>query len=151
MNPWDQIRHELQNKIGADAYQNWLTGTAFLGMDTDTLVVSVPDIETRTWLETEFSKLVEQSIRQLALPVRNVRYEPEPVRGARNQAMAALETGEMELADSLLNPKFTFDYVRGGRLQPVRTRSRPFGSHQSRRAAITRCLFTAAWVWGRLT
>jgi chromosomal replication initiator protein len=109
MNLWDQIRNELQSKIGAGAYQNWLTGTAFLGMETDTLVVSVPDVETRTWLETEFSKLVEQCIRQLALPVRKVRYEPEPPRGVRNQALAALETGEMELAASLLNPKFTFD------------------------------------------
>jgi chromosomal replication initiator protein len=133
MNPWDQIRHELQNKIGADAYQNWLTGTAFLGMDTDTLVVSVPDIETRTWLETEFSKLVEQSIRQLALPVRNVRYEPEPVRGARNQAMAALETGEMELADSLLNPKFTFDsFVVGACNQFAHAAARSVATNPSR-------------------
>jgi chromosomal replication initiator protein len=133
MNPWDQIRHELQNKIGADAYQNWLTGTAFLGMDTDTLVVSVPDIETRTWLETEFSKLVEQSIRQLGLPVRNVRYEPEPVRGARNQALAALEAGEMELADSLLNPKFTFDsFVVGACNQFAHAAARSVATNPSR-------------------
>ncbi|MGA2117796.1 MAG: chromosomal replication initiator protein DnaA [Bryobacteraceae bacterium] len=133
MNFWDQIRHELQSKIGADAYQNWLTGTAFLAMDVDTLVVSVPDIETRTWLETEFSKLVERAIRQLALPVRHVRYEPEPVRGARNQALAALEAGEIEPADSVLNPKFTFDsFVVGACNQFAHAAARSVATNPSR-------------------
>ncbi|MGA1994159.1 MAG: chromosomal replication initiator protein DnaA [Bryobacteraceae bacterium] len=133
MNLWDQIRHELQSKIGADAYRNWLTGTAFLGMETDTLVVSVPDVETRTWLETEFSKLVDQSIRQLALPVRKIRYEPEPPRGARNQALAALETGDMELADSTLNPKFTFDsFVVGACNQFAHAAARSVATNPSR-------------------
>ncbi|MGP8247194.1 MAG: chromosomal replication initiator protein DnaA [Bryobacteraceae bacterium] len=133
MNLWDEIRHELQSKIGAEAYQNWLTGTAFLGMEADTLVVSVPDVQTRTWLETEFSKLIEQSIRQLALPVRKVRYEPEPLRGTRNQALAALETGELETADSLLNPKFTFDsFVVGACNQFAHAAARSVATNPSR-------------------
>jgi chromosomal replication initiator protein len=133
MNLWDQIRHELQGRIGAEAYQNWLTGTAFLGIETDTLVVSVPDAETRTWLETEFSKLVEQSIHQLSLPVRKVRYEPEPLHGARNQAMAALETTDLETADSLLNPKFTFDsFVVGACNQFAHAAARSVATNPSR-------------------
>ena len=133
MNLWDEIRHQLQGKIGAEAYQNWLTGTAFLGVETDTLVVSVPDVETRTWLETEFSKLVEQSIQQLALPVRKVRYEPEPLRGARNQALAALETVELETPNSLLNPKFTFDsFVVGACNQFAHAAARSVATNPSR-------------------
>ena len=133
MNLWDQIRHELQSKIGADAYQNWLTGTAFLGMETDTLIVSVPDAETRTWLETEFGRLIEQSIQHLALPVRRVRYEAEPIRGASNQALAVIENGDMSAPDSVLNPKFTFDsFVVGSCNQFAHAAARSVATNPSR-------------------
>ena len=133
MNLWDQIRHELQSKIGADAYQNWLTGTAFLGMETDTLIVSVPDAETRTWLETEFGRLIEQSIQHLALPVRRVRYEAEPIRGASNQALAVVENGDMSAPDSVLNPKFTFDsFVVGSCNQFAHAAARSVATNPSR-------------------
>ena len=54
MNYWDQIRDYLQQKVSAESYDNWLKGTAFVGLDGDTLFVSVPDRETRAWLETEY-------------------------------------------------------------------------------------------------
>jgi len=133
MNLWDQIRHELQSKIGADAYQNWLTGTAFLGMETDTLIVSVPDAETRTWLEMEFGRLIEQSMQHLALPVRKVRYEAEPIRGASNQALAVVENGDMSAPDSVLNPKFTFDsFVVGSCNQFAHAAARSVATNPSR-------------------
>ena len=133
MNLWDQIRQKLQTKISTDAYQNWLAGTAFLALDGNTLVVSVPDVETRTWLQTEFSHLVEQSIGELALPIRTVRYEPEPARGAWNQSHAALETAEAETASSLLNPKFTFDtFVVGACNQFAHAAARSVAANPSR-------------------
>ena len=56
MNDWDQIRNYLQRKVSADSYDNWLKGTACVGQEGDTLYVSVPDRETRLWLETEYSQ-----------------------------------------------------------------------------------------------
>src|ERR1700730_11757429 len=110
MNYWDQIRNYLQQKVTAEGYENWLKGTSFVGSEGETVYVAVPDRETRAWLETEYATLVRNGIRELSLPVRQVSYEPEPVRGARNQAIAAVEgTGEMESSASALNPRFTFD------------------------------------------
>ena len=57
MNFWVQILKYLQQKISHESYENWLKGTAFVGMDGDTLFVSTPDRETRTWLETEYAGL----------------------------------------------------------------------------------------------
>ncbi len=70
MNYWDQIRHYLQSKVSVDGYDNWLKATAFVGLNGDTLYVSVPDRETRAWLETEYTPLIQAGIQALDLPLR---------------------------------------------------------------------------------
>src|SRR5438270_285068 len=110
MNYWDQIRTYLQTKVSHESYDNWLKGAAFLGVHGDTLLVSVPDRETRVWLETEYAAIVKSSIRDLGLPLGQVSYEMQPERGARNWAPAASENGhDMDSPASILNSKFTFD------------------------------------------
>jgi chromosomal replication initiator protein len=109
MNPWDQIREYLQQRVSAQSFDNWLRGTAFAGIDGETLYVSTPDRETRTWLETEYAEMVTAGIRELGLPVRQVSYEAQAARGERNEALASMNGDEVEATASLLNPKFTFD------------------------------------------
>jgi len=108
MNSWDQIRSHLQPKISAQNYDNWLQNTAFLEVDRDTLVVAVPDLDTRSWLETEFAHLVQECIRSLHLPVHSVRYEVQPAQSGRVQT-AAWNGADSYLPSCPLNPKFTFD------------------------------------------
>src|ERR1700694_799919 len=112
MNYWDQIRNYLQARVSMEGYENWLKGSSFVSLEGDTLYVSVPDRETRAWLETEYANIVRNGIRELALPVRNVSYESLAVRGIQNQALAAIESGaDGEASASALNPKFTFGAV----------------------------------------
>ena len=69
MNYWDQLRNYLQQKVSAEGFDNWLKGTALVGQEGDTLYVSVPDRETRAWLETEYARaLMRNGIRELGLP-----------------------------------------------------------------------------------
>jgi chromosomal replication initiator protein len=117
MNHWDLIRNYVQQKVSAEGFDNWLKGTQFVGLEGDTLYVSVPDRETRAWLETEYSSLVAAAIRELVLPVRQVSYETAPPRA--QHAMGAplpLNAGPLngsptdpDASFSALNPKFTFD------------------------------------------
>jgi chromosomal replication initiator protein len=110
MNSWDQIRSYLQKKVSAEGYDNWLKSTAFLGQDAGILSVSVPDRDTRSWLETEYAQSIRDGIRELALPVRQVMYETEPTartRGSLPVAEAAIP--EMDVTTAVLNPRFTFD------------------------------------------
>ncbi|HEY1341082.1 MAG TPA: chromosomal replication initiator protein DnaA [Bryobacteraceae bacterium] len=133
MNFWDQIRNYLQQKVSLESYENWLKGTVFLGMDGDTLFVSAPDQQTRTWLETEYSLLVRNAIRDLDLPVRTVNYEPQPARGWQNQALAAVETAELEPPVNSLNPKFTFEsFVVGACNQFAHAAARSVATSPSR-------------------
>ena len=67
MNHWDQIKEILRSKISAESYDNWLSSTSHAGTSGDTLFVSVPDRETRAWLEREYSTLVHAAIAELVL------------------------------------------------------------------------------------
>src|SRR3954454_1867172 len=109
MNFWDQLLKYLQHRVSQESYENWLKATSFVGMDGDTVFVSTPDRETRTWLETEYAGLVRNAIKELNLPVRHVSYESQAPAGTANQALAAVEaSADPETRAAALNPKFTF-------------------------------------------
>src|SRR5262249_10842146 len=111
MNYWDQLRNYLQKKVSSQEYENWLRGASFAGMENGTLSVAVPDRETRTWMEREYTPLIREGIQELLLPVRAIAYQVEVPRGQRNGAAAVLDESipEPEITSSLLNPRFTFD------------------------------------------
>src|SRR5436305_453265 len=134
MDFWDRIRSYLQARVSLEGYENWLEGSSFAGLEGDTLFVSVPDRETRTWLETEYAGLVKNGIRELALPISHVSYQSQTARGVRNQALAAVENStEVGAAVSALNPKFTFDsFVVGGCNQFAHAAARSVATHPSR-------------------
>jgi chromosomal replication initiator protein len=133
MNAWDQIRNYLQLKVSAENYNNWLRGTAFAGLDGTTLFVTVPDRETRAWLEREFPLLIRSAIQELVLPVKHVSYEAEATRGPLNQAMATVENSDAESAAGSLNPKFTFDtFVVGACNQFAHAAARSVATNPSR-------------------
>jgi chromosomal replication initiator protein len=133
MNAWDQIRNYLQLKVSAENYNNWLKGTTFAGLDGTTLFVTVPDRETRAWLEREFPVMIRSAIQELALPVKQVTYEAEATRGPLNQAMATVENSDAESAAGSLNPKFTFDtFVVGACNQFAHAAARSVATNPSR-------------------
>src|ERR1017187_1418201 len=107
MNIWESIQDYLQPKVSSESYENWLKGTNFMSAEGDTLLVAAPDRETRVWLETELAPMVQSGIRALGLPIRFVRYEVQPARGMRNQALAVVDSPVQESAMNSLNPKFT--------------------------------------------
>jgi chromosomal replication initiator protein len=107
MNFWDQLQSYLRQRLTQEAYDNWLKGTRFIGVERDVLLVSVPDRETRAWLETEYAAMIRSGIRDLGLPIRRVNFETEVPEVARTAALPG-DTGEPEYRSNSLNPKFTF-------------------------------------------
>jgi chromosomal replication initiator protein len=133
MNYWDQIREYLRQKISAESYENWLSGTSFAGAAGDTLFVAVPDRGTRSWLEREYAVLVQGALDDLALPVKQIAYEPVPVRGIQEQSITTVESSEVENDVGNLNPKFTFDsFVVGACNQFAHAAARSVATNPSR-------------------
>jgi chromosomal replication initiator protein len=135
MTYWDQIRQYLQTRVSAESYTNWLRSASFQGMDGRTLLVAVPDEETRTWLESEYASLIQTGIQDLGLPISDISYAVLPERAARAHAAAAGDgsTHEVESATGALNPKFTFDsFVVGACNQFAHAAARSVATNPSR-------------------
>ncbi len=134
MNSWDQIRDYLQGRLSQESYDNWFRGATYVGNDGETLIVSVPDRETSTLLETEYAVLVGSAIRDLNLPVRRVTYDSTPVRAPRQQSFSVQEAApELEPSANTLNPKFTFDsFVVGACNQFAHAAARSVATNPSR-------------------
>ncbi len=134
MNYWDQIRQYLQNKVSAESFENWLKAAQYHGLEGGTLLVAVPDNETRSWLETEYGALVRAGIQELRIPVTSVHYLAQTERAARVQA-AAVGDGSQDIDSPAcsLNPKFTFDsFVVGACNQFAHAAARSVATNPSR-------------------
>jgi chromosomal replication initiator protein len=131
MNYWDQIRTYLQTRIPAPSYENWLRSATLQAVEGRTLLVLVPDSETRQWLETEYTALVKTAILELRLPVDRVLYLAKPNHDGPVSHVG--ENGhEPESPVNLLNPKFTFEsFVVGSCNQFAHAAARSVANHPS--------------------
>lgn len=128
MNPWDQIKQELKSSLSAESFQNWVCRTSFSGCDGNTLLVAVPDAETKAWLESEYTEQVFSIVRRLRLSVDSVVYLAQPSPGRMP------ETPELDSGIAQLNPRFTFDsFVVGACNQFAHAAARSVATNPSRR------------------
>lgn len=132
VNSWEQIKASLATRISSQAYQNWVMRTAFETVESGTLRVAVPDQVTKDWLEHEFAEHIQNTIRELKLPVHTVVYVPKP---AAATAMAESASIEPIFASAVgqLNPKFQFEnYVVGSCNQFAHAAARAVADNPSR-------------------
>src|SRR5580658_3047269 len=133
-NIWDQIKTRLASKISPQDFQNWVTRTAFEGLDGRTLRVAVPDQVTKEWMEQEYAVEIRDAIRELNLGIDSVVF----VAGGGGFAPSPIaENGGAEpifaSASGQLNPKFRFDnYVVGSSNQFANAAARAVANSPSR-------------------
>jgi chromosomal replication initiator protein len=132
MNPWEQIKHQLQAALSPESYQNWVSHTSFEQLDGGVLRVLVPNVESKAWMETEYANQVGAIIRRLNLPVQAVLYEP--VKATSVSATAESDRSwEPESPASQLNPRFTFEtFVVGACNQFAHAAARSVATNPSR-------------------
>jgi chromosomal replication initiator protein len=134
MNLWDQLRNHIQPLVSEESYNNWFKGTTFLGVDGDTLLVLVPDGETRSWMENEYGAQLRDAIRELRLPVSQVAFETRATRASSGFREPVGRGGpDAEAPASSLNPKFTFEtFVVGACNQFAHAAARSVATNPSR-------------------
>ena len=131
MNPWDQIKQQLEVILSPEGYQNWVSRSTFRQLASGVLYVSVPSAESKAWLETEYADHVISAIRKLTLPVQTVLYEFAVA--SRQQNGGDAERDEPESPVSQLNPRFTFDtFVVGACNQFAHAAARSVATNPSR-------------------
>ena len=132
MNPWEQIKQQLETALNPDSYRNWVSRTSFGQLAGGVLRVSVPSVESKAWMETEYANQVGAIIRKLNLPVQAVMYET--MSNAPEQDTPGQERdGEPESPVNQLNPRFTFDnFVVGACNQFAHAAARSVATNPSR-------------------
>jgi len=106
MNTWEIIKRQLESRLSTDSYQNWVSKTEFSHIQDDRLCVAVPNEETRVWLDSEYSTLVNSMLREMGIGLSGVVYEllesgTVPRNLTRDDMFSAPRTQ--------LNPKYTFE------------------------------------------
>ncbi|HKW97381.1 MAG TPA: chromosomal replication initiator protein DnaA [Bryobacteraceae bacterium] len=131
MNPWEQIKKQLEAALNAESFRNWVSPTSFLRLEGGALYVSVPGDEHKIWMETEYLNQVSVAIRKLNLPIHSVRYEPA---GETKPPAAPAEADvEYTVPVSQLNPRFTFEtFVVGACNQFAHAAARSVATNPSR-------------------
>src|SRR5258706_2634237 len=109
MNPWDQIKKQLEASLSRENYSGVIGKTSYAELERGVLRINVPNEETRVWLETEYASQVNALIRKLALGIKAVVYDvAAPVEGAPSEN-GTEQMPDFESPASQLNPRFTFD------------------------------------------
>src|SRR5580692_925200 len=103
MNTWDLIKKQLESKLSADSYQNWVSKTHFSHIENNKICVAVPNEETRAWMDSEYSSLVDATVRELGLSLSGVVYE------LPCNESAPAKDDLFDTPRAQLNPRFTFD------------------------------------------
>jgi chromosomal replication initiator protein len=103
-NPWDVIKQQLEQKLSTESYENWIARTRFSGIEGKTLLVTAPDENTASFLDEEYSRLIDTLARELGLGLDRVSFSVEGVAAA-----AAQRNGHDIESPITLNPKFTFE------------------------------------------
>ncbi|WP_199616892.1 chromosomal replication initiator protein DnaA [Paenibacillus alkalitolerans] len=110
---WQNVLQVLQSKVSRPSFDTWLKSTRAAQLSESALVICAPNNFAREWLETRYTRLIENAVLECTgseVEVRFVTEEdrdftpaPQPQKRIIN-AEPALGTGS-----SMLNPKYRFE------------------------------------------
>jgi chromosomal replication initiator protein len=132
-NAWDLIRDQLEKKLSAESFANWIAGTRFARIDEKVLVVHAPDTNTVSILEEEYSHQIDVLTRALGLGLEHVVFVADGAGAPSVNGHGRHEAQEIE-SPILLNPKFTFSsFVVGSSNQFAHAAAQAVATDPSRR------------------
>ena len=110
--PWDVIKEQLQKKLSAESFENWIRRTKFAGIEGKTLLATAPDRQTAAFLVEEYGRQINAMAVALGLGVDRVEFSAESagrMPGMPGSRLAP-DQEQIEIESPItLNPRFTFD------------------------------------------
>jgi chromosomal replication initiator protein len=108
------IKEELQKKLSAESYENWIARTRYAGIEGKTMLATAPDRQTAAFLVEEYGQQINILAAALGLGLERVEFSADAV--GRMPGMPGTAAGyqngdghpEIE-SPITLNPKFTFE------------------------------------------
>ena len=104
-NTWDRVLDRIEAKVSTHSFSTWFRPTAFLAEDHASITIRVPNDWFAQWLQTNYSGLIQEVLRDVGRPGLRVAFRPEVSVAAK----PAHPAGSQSRAGSVkLNPKYTF-------------------------------------------
>ncbi len=109
-NPWLQIMGALQEKIDKNSYETWFEPTSYIGQETNSLYIKVPNSYFKDWLSYHYSSMINSCSQELYGKVFNIKFifdEDSSVFMRRSPQERKSKRGT--LLNPNLNPNYTFE------------------------------------------
>ena len=118
MNLWEQILIRVETKVNRHSFYTWFKPTTFIGADSRTINVRVPNPLFKDWLTKHYSGVISEAMSELQKTNLDVNFIAE---AQADSAPVAIDVGEAatveadpaaptaEPGPAGLNPRYTFD------------------------------------------
>ena len=109
-NTWLQIQQALKKKIDKNSYETWFQPTVYIGQETDSIYVKVPNSYFKDWLSFHYSNLINSCCRDLFDKIYDIKY----IYDDTSSSFMRRSPGERRskhggLLNPNLNPNYTFE------------------------------------------
>uniref|UniRef100_A0A7C4TPV4 Chromosomal replication initiator protein DnaA n=1 Tax=candidate division WWE3 bacterium TaxID=2053526 RepID=A0A7C4TPV4_UNCKA len=116
---WQAVLGELEVGLSRANFTTWFKNTYLLDVDGGNVVISVPNIFTKEWLENKYHKQISEALRKVIPDVKNVSYQVggnAPIKEEVVVETTEIPTTEEVLPENFgdLNPKYKFDTFVAG-------------------------------------
>jgi len=109
-NPWLQIKLSLQNKIDKNSYETWFEPTVYIGQESESLYIKVPNSYFKDWLSFHYSNLINVCSEEIFGKVFEIKYVFEDTPSAfMRQSPYERRSKHGVLLNPTLNPNYTFE------------------------------------------
>jgi chromosomal replication initiator protein len=71
---WQVVPDELELQMTKDAFDTWLADAQAEGIDGDTLIVGVPSVYAKDWLEGRLGTVVARTVHSVTEHIESVRF-----------------------------------------------------------------------------
>jgi len=116
MNLWDEILARVETKVNRHSFYTWFKPTSFVGADTLSVTVRVPNPLFKDWLMKHYAGVISEAINELKHSELAVHFVAEPQNEAAPVSLSVDEAAVFESAVTVtahgqagLNPRYTFD------------------------------------------
>lgn len=133
-NPWELIKEQLEKKLSAESYENWISRTRFSGIDGRTLLVSAPDSHTVSMIEEEYLGQIETIAQHIGAGIDSVVFSAEAAHTSNGHSSYRADAMPEVESPVTLNPKFSFEsFVVGSSNQFAHAAAQAVATDPSRR------------------
>jgi len=116
MNLWEEILARVETKVNRHSFYTWFKPTTFVGADTLSVTVRVPNPLFKDWLMKHYAGVISEAMSELKHPELAVHFVAEPQNEAAPVAISVDEAAVFESDVAVaphgqagLNPRYTFD------------------------------------------